>query len=158
MDLFVVSLNCERCIHFKTYLEVEEATMENIKTTHLLELLHLDYLTVEVTECGKDVHVVIITDHFSWYAQALVTLSQTAKCTAQALWDKFIVHCGLPKGIFSNQGQNFESDLIAKWCKMAKVQKLHTSPYHSQTDGQSECLIIHQYIHWVPCHQIKSLK
>ena len=61
--------------------------MENIQTTHLLQLVHLDYLMIEATEGGKDVHVLIITDHFMRYAQALVTSSQTAKCTAQALWD-----------------------------------------------------------------------
>ena len=44
-------------------------------------------LTIEMTKGGKDVHVLIITDHFTRYTQALVTTSQTAKCTAQALWD-----------------------------------------------------------------------
>ena len=61
--------------------------MENIQATHLLQLLPLDYLMIEVTEGGMDVHVLIITDHFMRYMQALVTSSQTAKCTAQALWD-----------------------------------------------------------------------
>ena len=38
--------------------------MENIQATHLLQLVHMDYLTVKVTEGGKDVHVLIITDNF----------------------------------------------------------------------------------------------
>ena len=61
--------------------------MENIQATYPLLLVHLDYLTTEMTEGGKDVNVLIITDHFMRYAQAPVTSSQTAKCTAQALWD-----------------------------------------------------------------------
>ena len=61
--------------------------MENIQTTHLLLLVHLDYLTTEVTKGGKDVHVSIITDHFTRYAQALSRSLQTAMCTAQAFWD-----------------------------------------------------------------------
>ena len=59
--------------------------------------------------------------HFVWYAQASVILSQTAKCTAQALWKRFIVHYGLPENIVSDQGLNFESDLIAEQCKLAEV-------------------------------------
>ena len=59
--------------------------MENIQATHLLQLVHLDYHTITRTEDGKDVHMLIITDHFMRYAQALVTSSQTAKCTGQAL-------------------------------------------------------------------------
>ena len=45
--------------------------MENIQATYPLQLVHLDYLTIETTEGGKDGHVLIITDHFMM--QALVT-------------------------------------------------------------------------------------
>ena len=65
----------------------EELTHQHHGPTHPLQLVHLNYLTIEVTKGGKDVHMLIITDHFMRYAQALVTSSQTAKCTAQALWD-----------------------------------------------------------------------
>ena len=52
--------------------------MQSIQATHPLQQVHLDYLTIEVTEGGKDVHALIITDHIMMYAQALVTSSQTA--------------------------------------------------------------------------------
>ena len=45
--------------------------MENIQATHPLQLVHLDYLTIKVTEGGKDVHILMITDHFMPYGQAL---------------------------------------------------------------------------------------
>ena len=96
--------------------------MENIQATYLLQLVHKDYLTIEMTEGGKDVHVLIITDHFMRYVQALVMSSQSATCTAQALWNEFVVHYGLPESIMYDQGQNFESDLISELCKLAKVQ------------------------------------
>ena len=60
--------------------------MENIQATHPLQLVHLDYPMIKAAEGGKDVHVLIITDHFMRYAQALVTSLQTAMCIAQALW------------------------------------------------------------------------
>ena len=91
-----------------------------------------------MTEGGKDVHMLIITDHFTRYAQAVVASSQTAKCTTQALWDWFVVNCGLPESIVSDQGQNFKSYLISELCKLTKVWKLHTIPYHPQTNGQCE--------------------
>ena len=76
-------VSCDGCIHFKRH--PDKAAMENIQATHLLQLVHLDYLTIEVTEGGKYVHVLVITDDFMWYAQTLVTLPQTAKCTAKVL-------------------------------------------------------------------------
>ena len=61
--------------------------------------------------------------------------SQTAKCTAQNLWDKFIVHYGLPEKILTDQGRNFESDLLKALCEIAQVKKIRTSGYHPQTNG-----------------------
>ena len=110
--------------------------MENVNATYPMELVHMDYLSNEATEGGKDVHILVITNHFTRYAQAIVTSSQTAKCTAQNLWDKFIVHYGLPEKILTDQGHNFESDLLKALCEIAQVKKIWTSGYHPQTNGQ----------------------
>ena len=99
----------------------------------------MDYLTVEATEEGRNIHILVITDHFTRRAQAIVTSLQTAKCTAQNLWDKFIVHYGLPEKILTDQGCNFESNLLKALCEIAQVKKMRTSGYHPQTNGQCEC-------------------
>ena len=117
----------------------EKAPMENIDATYLMELVHMDYLTIEVNEGGKDVHILVITDHFKWYAQAIVTSSQTAKCTAQNPWGKLIVHYGLPKKIPTVQGCNFENDLLKELCELVQVKKIRTSGYHPPNNEQCEC-------------------
>ena len=43
-----------------------------------MELVHVDYLMIEANEGGKHVHILVITDHFTWYVQAIDTSSQTA--------------------------------------------------------------------------------
>ena len=90
----------------------DKAHLENVDATYPVELVHVNYLTIEANEGGKDVHILVITDHFTWYAQAIVTSSQTANCTAQNPLDKFIVHYGLPEKILTDQGHNFESNLL----------------------------------------------
>ena len=81
--------------------------MEKLPGYASIKLVHLHYLMIEVTQGGKDVHILVIKDYFMWYVQALITSSQTVKCTAQTFWDTFIVHYGLPESIVSDQGQNF---------------------------------------------------
>ena len=103
-----------------------------------MELVHMDYLTIEANEGGKDVHILVITDHFTRYAQAIVTGSQTANCTAQNLWDKFIFHYGLPEKILMDQGCTFESDLLKALCEITQAEKIMTSGYHPQTNEQCE--------------------
>ena len=74
--------------------------MENKDATYPMELVHMDYLTIEANWSDKDVHILVITDHFMHYTQAIITSSQTAKCTAQNLGDKFIIHYGFPEKDF----------------------------------------------------------
>ena len=95
--------------------------MENILATHPFQLAHLDHLTIETMEGRKDVHILFIADHFIQYAQAPVTTSKTAKCMAQALWDKIIVSYAVQENLISDQGQNFKRNLIAELCQMTEV-------------------------------------
>ena len=82
--------------------------------------------------------MLVVTDQFTRFAQAFITTSQTAQTTAKTLWDKYFVYYGFPEMIISDQGRNFESRLISKLCKLGRVKKLRTSPYHPQSNGQCE--------------------
>ena len=128
---------CERCLRFKAL--PNKAPLEIVDAAYSMELVHMDYLMIEANEGGKDAHILVMTDHFTWYAQAIVTSSQTAKCKAQNLWDEFIVHYGLQQKNWTDQGCNFESDLLKAFCEIAQVKKIKTSGYHLQTNGQCEC-------------------
>ena len=106
---------CHPCLIFK--VKEPRAPLENIIATHPLELVHLNYLFLEQGK-GKEENVLVVTDHFTQYAQVYVTWLQTALMTARALWDNFIIHYGLPEKILSDQGRNCESDLITDLCRL----------------------------------------
>ena len=84
-------------------------------------------------------NILIITDHFTRYAQAFPSKTQTALAKAKLLWNNFILHYGFPSKIIIGQGRYFESELIENLCQVAGVKKQSTSPYHPQTNGQCEC-------------------
>ena len=115
----------------------DTAPLHNIEVTHPLELVHLDYLQIEPSK-GNTENVLIVTDHFTRYAQAYPSKSQTALATAKLLWNNFVIHYGFPDKIISDQGRNFQSELLANLFEVAGVQKLRTTPYHPQTNGQCE--------------------
>ena len=126
---------CSRCLKRKSTPQV--APLQPILVSQPLELVHLDYLTLEPSK-GNIENVLVITDHFTRYALAYASKTQTAQATARILWDNFICHYGFPEQFISDQGRNFESDLIQELCKIAGVKKLHTTPYHPQSNGQCE--------------------
>ena len=124
---------CRPCLAFKA--RQPKAPLKNIVAPHPLELVLLDFLCLEPGK-GREENVLVITDHFTRYTQAYVTRTQMAQTMAKTLWDKFIVHYGLPKKILTDQGRNFESQLVADLCALMGVQKIQTSPYRLQTNGQ----------------------
>ena len=128
-------LKCSRCLRRKTPPQV--APLQPILVTQPLELVHMDYLSLEPSKENIE-NVLVITDHFTRYALAYPSKTQTAQATARILWDNFIFHYGFPEKFVSDQGRNFESDLIKELCKIAGVKKVHTTPYHPQGNGQCE--------------------
>ena len=128
-------LKCSRCLRRKTPPQV--APLQPILVTQPLELVHMDYLSLEPSK-GNIENVLVITDHFTRYALAYPSKTQSAQATARILWDNFICHYGFPEKFISDQGRNFESDLIRELCKIAGVKKVHTTPYHPQGNGQCE--------------------
>ena len=128
-------MRCSRCLRRKTPPQV--APLQPILVTQPLELVHMDYLSLEPSK-GNIENVLVITDHFTRYALAYPSKTQTAQATARILWDNFICHYGFPEKFISDQGRNFESDLIKELCKIAGVKKIHTTPYHPQGNGQCE--------------------
>ena len=128
-------MRCSRCLRRKTPPQV--APLQPILVMQPLELVHMDYLSLEPSK-GNIENVLVITDHFTRYALAYPSKTQTAQATARILWDNFICHYGFPEKFISDQGRNFESDLIKELCKIAGVKKVHTTPYHPQGNGQCE--------------------
>ena len=97
-------LKCTRCLRRKTPSQV--APLQPIHVTQPLELVHMDYLSLELSK-GNIENVLVITDHFTRYALAYPSKTQTDQATARILWDNFICHYGFPEKFISGQGRNF---------------------------------------------------
>ena len=146
-------LKCTRCLRRKTPSHV--APLQPIHVNQPLELVHMDYLSLGLSK-GNIENVLVITDHFTRYALAYPSKTQTAQATARILWDNFICHYGFPEKFISDQGRNFESDLIKELCKIAGVQKLHTTPIiHKVMDNVRDSTQLY-VICWEPCLKRKS--
>ena len=128
--------NCDRCLRRKSPTN-ERAPLVNIKTHEPLELVCVDFLTLEMSKGGFQ-YILVVTDHYTRYAQAFPTKNMTAKTTADVLFNQYFVHYGLPKRLHSDQGANFESKLIKELCNIANISKSHTSIYHPMGNGLCE--------------------
>ena len=106
------------------------------------ELLHVDFTSIEETVPLKEEpvirNVLVLQDHFSKYVVAYVVKDQTARTTAETLRNGYFWLFGAPAYLVSDQGKAFTGHIITHLCDLYGVQKLRTSPYHAQTNGQVE--------------------
>ena len=114
------------------------APLVNITSTYPLERVCLDYLTLEPPK-GNISNVLVIIDHFTSFAVAIPTRNHTAKTTAAVLYNEFIVRYGIPARLHSDQGANFESQIIKKeLCEVMGIHKSRTTPNYASGNGMIE--------------------
>ena len=132
------------CLHCRAFEgKVPRAPLCPIQAYAPLELVHLDYTSIESTmELNKPPmvkNVLVMMDHFMRHALTVVMKDQTAKTVAAVFYKCFIAVFGAPVKLLSNRGVNFTSALVEELCAAFGIQKCRTTAYHAQCNGQMEC-------------------
>ena len=132
--------NCRRCKQFEAKPQI--LGMQPIICTEPMELVHVDYVRMEVTVSTQEKPVVknvlVVVDHFTRYVQAYETQNQMARTTAQVLYNEYFSMFGFPQKLMSDQGTGFTSKVIAAMCSLLGIEKIRTTPYHPQSNGSAE--------------------
>ena len=128
---------CDRCLRRNKVGHVHRAELHPIISKRPLEVVCMDFLSVETSVGGYD-SILVLTDHYTRYAMAVPTRNQTALTTAKALVNLFVLHYGLPERLHSDQGPNFESKVIKELCQLLNIKRSHTTPYHAAGNGMCE--------------------
>jgi transposase InsO family protein len=82
-------------------------------------------------------YIMVVCDHYTKWVEAFPIRNLTANEAAQRLV-QFIFRYGVPEIILSDQGTNFQSQVLVELWDLLDVRRVRTSPLHPQTDGLSE--------------------
>ena len=83
-------------------------------------------------------YILVVADYFTRYMEAFPLPNQEATTVARKLVDEIFLRFSTPEQLHSDQGRQFEGQLITEVCKLLNINKTRTTPYHPQWDGLVE--------------------
>ncbi len=129
--------NCRICNMVQNPRTRPKGELMPIFTCRALQLITSDVLGPLKTSIKGNKYVLVIIDHFSKFIQLYALPNQEATTIIKCLHN-FVMKFGIPEAFLSDQGRNYQSDLIAQLWEMLDVRHKRTSTYHPETDGLSD--------------------
>ena len=129
---------CEACSKRKGPIPTKRAPMQIVRSGYPMERIAIDILGELPLTVKGNKYIVVISDYFTKWTEALPMPNMEACTVAKILVEEVLCRFGIPQTIHSDQGRQFESNLFQEMCKLLGIEKTRTTPYHPQSDGMVE--------------------
>ena len=129
---------CKTCAKRKSPVPGRQAPMQTITAGYPTQVMAVDLLGPLPESKNGNRYVLVIGDYFSRWMEALPVPNQEASTVAEKLVDEVFLRFSPPEQLHSDQGRQFESNLVREVCKLLHINKTRTTPYHPQCDGLVE--------------------
>ena len=129
---------CETCNKQKTGNRRAKAAQTSYHVGSPMERVHIDILgPISESDRGNR-YVLVMVDQFTKWVECCALPDQSAETVARSFVDNIVARLGCPFELHSDQGRNFESNVVKEICRLLEISKTRTTPYRPQANGQVE--------------------
>ena len=129
---------CSHCAARKNPTHTRRAPLQSMLAGYPMQIVAVDIVGPFPSGESGNTYVLVASDYFSRWVEAYGIPNQEAVTVATKLVDELFCRFSIPEQIHSDQGRQFESNLVQEICKLLHVNKTRTTPYHPQSDGLVE--------------------
>ena len=123
---------CQACTARKTPTPKSRAPLQSIKVGYPMRLVAADILGPLPESDAGNSYILVVGDYFTRWMEAYPIPNQEAATVAKKMTDEFFLRFSPPEQLHTDQGRQFESELVAEVCKLLGIDKTRTTAYHPQ--------------------------
>ena len=138
VDIHHIVEDCEPCARNRIKGQGNTYPMKLFPATKPLEFVAMDILgPLPRTRHGKR-FILVITDRFTKLTKTVALRTITALAVANAFCQTWVFNFGTPKVLLTDNGTQFTASFFRRVCQILGIQKVFTTEYHPQANGQAE--------------------
>ena len=127
--------NCDTSNKYKKLKKKKKIIIEN--EPHYRYVADLWHLPKKITQLVGYKYILDIVDHFSkWYYGYLLYTKEAEEVLKNI--EMFIENFGKPKILQTDNGKEFDNQILKTYCTKNEIKLIHSSPYHPQKNGADE--------------------
>ena len=129
---------CVPCATRKTPTTHSRAPLTSVKAGSPMQIVAVDIVGLFPQSESGNMYILVASDYLTRWVEAFPIPNQEARTVAKILVNEMFFRFSPPEQLHSDQGRQFESELLAEVCKLLHIHKTRTTPYHPQCDGLAE--------------------
>jgi transposase InsO family protein len=137
-DVSLWCKTCDACAKVRRPQKTPRSGMKSVRVGAPFERIAADIVGPFQETEGQNTCMLVVEDYFSKWVEAYAMPNQEAETIASKLVEEWIPRFGAPLELHTDKGANFEAKVMKEVCRVFKITKTSTTPYHPQSDGMVE--------------------
>ncbi|KAK3100248.1 hypothetical protein FSP39_016927 [Pinctada imbricata] len=137
-DVRTYIAGCDKCSRKKEFQQKRRAPMQIVQSHAPMEHIATDILCELPSTSAGNKYIFVVSDYYTKWTESFPMPNIESETVAKFIVEEVITRFGVPSIIHSDQGSQYKSKLFSDVCELLGIQKIHTTPYHPQSDGMVE--------------------